>query len=416
VSATTDPADGRLAGRQIVLAVTGGIAAYKSCELVRRLRDHGATVRVVMTRSATRFVSPTTFAALSGQRVISDMFADRFPEEIAHVRWAESAELFCVAPATADFLAKMAHGVADDFPSTLHLAVTCPVVVAPAMEDDMYRHSAVQRNLSRLRQDGVETVGPDSGWLASGRRGPGRMSEPGTIVAAALRLLEDGARDRWLAGKRVLVVSGPTHEAIDPVRFLGNRSSGRMGHAVALEACRLGAAVEMVSGPGTVSEPPGVQVHAVTSAAEMAAAVRERADSCDIVVMAAAVADYTPATPADEKIKKVDGEDLELTLVRTEDILGGLGKAPSPRPLLVGFAAESSQLAERAGDKLARKGCDLIVANAIGDGVVGMGGTDNEVLVIDRLGGSEAFGPAPKSRVATFVWDRVRAFAAAEAT
>ena len=221
---------------RVVLAVSGGIACYKACEVVRRLRDHGAVVRVAMSRAATQFVGPTTFAALSGESVVSDLFDHPAPHEVPHVRWAEWGDLLCVAPCTADFLARMAHGIADDFPSTLHLAFRGPTLVAPAMEDDMYRHPAVQRNLRRLVERGVTTVGPNSGPLASGRVGPGRMAEPGEIVATARRLLAGGSPQRWLDGRKVVITAGPTRERIDPIRFLSNRSSGKMGFALAREA------------------------------------------------------------------------------------------------------------------------------------------------------------------------------------
>lgn len=397
---------GRLAGRCVVVVVTGGIAAYKSCELVRRLRDHGARVRVAMTRSATRFVGETTFAALSGERVISDLFADPRPEEIPHVRWAEEADLLCVAPATANFLAKLAHGIADDFASTLALAVRAPVLVAPAMEDDMYRHPATQRNLDTLRARGVVVAGPAQGALASGRQGPGRMLEAAELLDEALRVIEDGVAEGWLVGRRILVTAGPTREAIDPVRYLGNHSSGRMGYALAQEARRLGGRVTLVSGPTTLAPPRDVELLAVQSAEEMATATLRLADEVDVVVMAAAVADFTPVHVAAEKVKKVEPGAAMLQLRPTTDILAELGRR-QPRPVLVGFAAETSEVRERGLGKLRDKGADVLVANRVGGGL-GMGAEDNEVVVVDRWGGERAFGPAAKSRVATFVWGRLR--------
>lgn len=396
-------------GGTVVLAVTGGIAAYKSCEVVRRLRERGLRVRVAMSPAATRFVTPLTFAALSGEPVMHDLFADPHPERIPHVRWAESADLLCVAPATADFLGKMAHGIADDFPSTLHLAVPCPVLVAPAMEDDMARHPAVRANLATLVQRGVQVVGPGSGSLASGREGPGRMAEPADIVDAAVRVLAVGGRPQWLHGARVLISAGPTVEALDPMRVLTNRSSGRMGHALAREAAMLGADVTLVSGPVASPPPAGVTAVTVESAEEMAEEVLGLAADRDIVIMAAAVVDFRPASASADKIKKGAREELTVQLVRTRDILASLGRL-DPRPLLVGFAAESGDPEEGARAKLAAKGCDLVVGNRIGVAGVGPGAADNAVVVIDRLGGRTAAGPSPKPVIAARVWDAVRDF------
>lgn len=394
----------------VVVAVSGGIAAYKACEVVRRLRDHEIDVRVALTDAAARFVGPTTFAALSAHRVVASLFEDSRPEEIAHVRWAEACDLLCVAPATADFLGKMAHGLADDFPSTLHLAVTGPVMVAPAMEDDMFRHPAVQENLRALRQRGVGIVGPDRGALASGRQGPGRMASPAAIVDTALRMLEAGGVVPWLAGHRVLVTSGPTREPLDPIRVFTNRSSGRMGHALAAEAALLGAQVELVSGPTGLEAPAGVSTHQVETAAEMADAVRDLAPDCDIAVLAAAVCDFAPAERRRRKIKKGGSEDLQVGMARTEDILGSL-RERHPELLLLGFAAETEELEARARAKLESKGCDLIVANRVGEGGT-MGSEDGEIVILDRRGGRERVGRRPKSVLAARVWEAVRSFEA----
>ncbi len=396
-----------LEGKRIVLVVTGGIAAYKSCEVVRRLRDHGIEVRVAMTSAAARFVAPLTFAALSGHRVITSLFDGDSPEEIPHVRWAEWADLFCVAPATADFIAKMAHGVADDFASTLYLANAAPSLVAPAMEDDMYRHPAVQRNLATLIGDGVATIGPGTGSLASGRTGPGRMSEPDEIVAAALRVLRHGVVAADLDGQHVVITAGPTYEALDPVRGFTNRSSGRMGFELAREAVLRGARVTLIAGPTSLQAPPGVQYLAVQSAAEMHIAAQESSvATADVAILCAAVCDFTPAEPKDAKIKKGDRETLDVALVRTADILASLG-SQEPRPFLVGFAAESSDVRSRAAEKMQRKGCDMIVGNLVGDGDVGMGGEENEVLVLDRHGGEESVARASKAEVATRIWTAI---------
>lgn len=394
---------------EVILAVTGGIAAYKACEIVRRLRDRGLRVRVAMSPAATGFVAPLTFAALSGERVVHDLFAVADPERMPHVRWAEAASLFCVAPATADFLAKMAHGIADDFPSTLHLAVSCPVLVAPAMEDDMFRHPTVQANLETLADRGVQIIGPASGSLASGRVGPGRMAEPDAVVDAAIRVLATGPRPRWLRGVRVLVSSGPTEEPLDPMRVLSNRSSGRMGHALAQEAAMLGGEVTLVSGPTSLPAPAAVERVAVGTAEEMAEEVLERSPTQDIVVMAAAVADFRPAEAAADKLKKEGRDRLSLELVRTRDILATLG-AVGDGPLLVGFAAETGDPEEGARGKLEAKGCDLVVGNRIGQPGLGPGAVDNAVVIVDRLGGRTTLGPAPKPVVAAAIWDAVRDF------
>ncbi len=400
--------------QRVVLVVSGGIAAYKACEVVRRLRDHGADVRVAMTRAATGFVSARTFAALSGKRVVTSLFDDPRPEEIPHVRWAESADLVCVAPATASFIAKMAHGIGDDFASTLLLAAASPVLVAPSMEDDMYRQPAVQRNLQRLRDHGVHSVGPDSGALASGRRGPGRMSEPADIVAAAAALLGGGTA-RPLEGASVLVTAGPTREAFDPIRVFTNRSSGKMGYALAVQAAALGAQVHLVSGPTCLPAPPGITVERVEGAAQMAAAVLGAAGDYEIVVMAAAVCDFTVAAPVPEKIKKAGSETLQIELVRTTDILAELG-ARSERPLLVGFAAETNDLESEARNKLDRKGCDLIVANLVDASGRGMESDDNEVVVLDKHGGRTEIGPASKREIARSIWEEVLAHRAERGT
>ncbi len=395
-----------LEGKRVVLVVTGGIAAYKACEVVRRLRDHRVIVRVAMTAAATRFVTPLTFAALSGQSVMTSLFAGERPEDIPHVRWAEWAELVCVAPATADFIAKMAHGVADDFPSTLYLANAAPTLVAPAMEDDMYRHAAVQRNLATLEQDDVATVGPATGSLASGRTGPGRMSEPDEIVAAALRTLRHGVINKDLDGQRVLITAGPTYEALDPVRGFTNRSSGRMGFELAREAVLRGGRVTLVAGPSRLAAPAGVELRSVQSAADMQREVLSAANESDVAILCAAVCDFTPLDPVDEKLKKGDRSCLDVAMVRTTDILATLGKS-DPRPFLVGFAAESSDVRERTAEKMAGKNCDMMVGNRVQGAEVGMGGFDNEVVILDRQGGEERIERLPKPEVATRIWGAI---------
>ena len=395
-----------LEGKRVVLVVTGGIAAYKTCEVVRRIREHGVDVRVAMTPAAARFVAPLTFAALSGHRVITSLFDDERAEEIPHVRWAEWADLFCVAPATADFVAKMAHGVADDFPSTLYLANAAPTLVAPAMEDDMYRHPAVQRNLATLAGDGVAIVGPATGPLASGRTGPGRMSEADEIVAAVVRVLRHGVIAADLHGQHVVITAGPTYEALDPVRGFTNRSSGRMGFELAREALWRGARVTLVAGPTRLTPPAGAEYRRVQSAAEMNAAVQSVATRADVAILCAAVCDFTPADPSDTKLKKEDRDRLDVAMVRTVDILAVLG-ASEPRPFLVGFAAESSDVPERALEKMERKHCDMMVGNRVGGSADGMGGGDNEVVILDRQGGEEHVAWSAKVDVATRIWNSI---------
>ena len=397
--------------RLVVLAVTGGIAAYKACEVVRRLRDHGLHVNVAMTRNATEFVTPLTFAALSGREVIVDMFRHPEPQEMPHISWAEACDALCVVPASADFIAKMALGIADDFASTLHLAVSSPILVAPAMEDDMVRHPAVQANLTTLRARGVTVVGPAVGELASGRHGAGRMVEPTAIVATILQILEGRGGAMPLADRRVLVSAGPTREALDPIRFLTNRSSGRMGFAIAIAARDRGAEVVLVSGPTALRTPPGVRPIEVESAVEMRQAMLEEARGADIVVMAAAVADWRPRQLSDSKMKKGDAEELELELVRNPDILAEIGALPG-ECTVVGFAAESADLEASAIGKMQVKVCDLIVANNLGVPGIGPDAEDNEVVVLDRLGGRLEIPKAPKSVVADRLIDAILAFRA----
>lgn len=391
-------------GGRVLLAVTGSIAAYKACEVLRRLREDGADVRVALTDAGARFVSATTFAALSGHRVVDGTFSDPEPEKVAHVAWGEWCDVFCVAPASADFLAKMARGIADDFPSTLHLSARGDVVVAPAMEDRMWAHPAVQANVEILRERGATLVGPDHGPLATGRVGTGRMADPDAVVAAVVDRL--GARTGPLAGLRVLVTAGPTHEHLDPVRVLTNPSSGKMGFAVADVARRRGAEVTLLVGATPLDPPTGIRHRRVVGVDELREAVLEEAPAADIVVMAAAVSDFRAREPLEEKLKKQGEEGLRLELERTPDILESLGELPGSR-VLVGFAAETSEVEARAADKLARKGCDLMVGNRVGGKGGGFGSDDNEVVILDRLGGRRPAGPAPKREIAAALWDAV---------
>ena len=365
------------ASRRVVLGVTGGIAAYKSAELARLLVRDGFTVDVVMTQAGMRFVTPTTFQALSGRPVFSDLWTSASDNAMGHIGLTRGAAGILVAPASADFLAKLANGHADDLLSTLCLARECPLLVAPAMNVQMWNHAATQRNVARLREDGVTILGPGRGELACNETGDGRMLEPAELHAA-LRAL--GQR-KWLAGKRVLLTAGPTFEAIDPVRGITNSSSGKMGFAFAQAAAEAGAQVTMVAGPTPLATPAGVTRIDVRSAAEMAQAVLQRVDDADVFVAIAAVADYTPAKPSQRKLKKRE-ETLTLELVPTVDILATVAARPRP-PFCVGFAAESHDVTANAQAKRLRKRVPLLVANRAQDA---LGADDNEVTLIDDAG------------------------------
>ena len=383
-----------LAHRRILLGVSGGIAAYKTCELVRRLHDAGAQVRVVMTDSATHFVSATTFQALSGQVVRNSLWDAQAEAAMGHIELARWAERIMIAPASADLLARLAHGLANDLLTTLCLASPAPVYVAPAMNQQMWAHAAVQANIDVLRQRGVHVLGPDSGEQACGDVGAGRMLEPHALRDALAASFAVGA----LQGLRVLVGAGPTHEDIDPVRFIGNRSSGRMGFAVAQAAVEAGATVTLIAGPVQLATPVGVARRIdVRSAAQMHSAVLAAAADSDIYVGAAAVADYRPAQPVAHKIKKRHGENLALVLEETADILGSLSTQIT-HPFLVGFAAETDALMDYAQDKLRRKGLDMIAANQVGDGV-GFEVAENALNVI-WSGGSAVLPRASKENLA----------------
>jgi phosphopantothenoylcysteine decarboxylase/phosphopantothenate--cysteine ligase len=350
---------------RITLGVTGGVAAYKAAELVRRLQQEGFTVQVVMTRSAREFVTPLTFAALSGQKVITDLFAESGGEAnldsaIEHIAVAQRTDLLLIAPATADSLAKFAQGLADDFLSTLYLATTAPVVVAPAMNVNMWNHAATHENIEMLRARGVHIVDPDEGYLACGMTGSGRLAGQEQIVAAVREVLR---LKRDLAGQTVLVTAGPTCEDLDPVRYITNRSSGKMGYAVAEAAAQRGAKVILISGPTSLDTPANVERFNVRTAEEMHQAVTEKISSAAIAIFAAAVADYRPSLALDQKIKR-NKEPFTLTLEPTPDILATAAKDKGDR-LIVGFAAETQNVAENARKKLAAKNADLIVANDV---------------------------------------------------
>ena len=367
-----------LKNRQIVLGVTGGIAAYKACELVSRLVKAGARVRVVLTENACKFVPPLSFEALSGNPAHVDTFAPR--DGMEHIALAKWADLFVIAPATANCLAKLAGGIADDLLSTTALAMTCPVLVAPAMNANMYRHPATQQNLATLKARGVHVVGPGSGRLACGDDDVGRMTEPAELVEAIDRILNP-VRD--LEGVRVLVTAGPTVERIDPVRYITNRSTGKMGYAIAEAARDRGAAVTLVSGPVALPRPSGVEVVDIESSAELCEAVLSRGGEADVVIQAAAPADFRPATVADRKIKKT-GAGMTLALENTTDIAATLGQRKRPGQLLVAFAAETDDLLENARSKLQRKNADLVVANDVSRADAGFGVDTNAVTLITR--------------------------------
>lgn len=389
---------------KIVLGVSGGIAAYKAPDLVRRLRDIGAAVRVILTPNAARFVSPLSLAAVSEHGVIIDQWGDPTRGGVDHIEIARWADLLLVAPATANTIAKLAVGIADDALSTYAVAHRGKIAIAPSMNTHMLLHATVQENLERLRQRGVFVFEPDAGLLACGDEGAGRMPDPPVIAEQVSVLL--GPRD--FEGTRVLVTAGPTREAIDPVRYISNRSSGRMGYAVAAAAARRGASVTLVSGPTSLTPPAGVDTVFVTTAAQMHDAVMSRVKGADVIVKAAAVADFAPAVEANQKIKKKDGVDsMSVELRRTPDILAAVG-ALAERPYLVAFAAETESVEEHARTKLASKGADLIVANDVSDHRIGFDSSENEVLVLDHDGIVETIRRAPKPVVAERILDAVR--------
>ena len=392
-----------LAGKRVLLIVSGGIAAYKALELVRRLREQGAAVTAVMTRAAAEFVTPLSLAALTEQKVYRELFSLTDESEMGHIQLSRSADLVVVAPATADLLAKLAQGLADDLASTLLLATDTPVMVAPAMNLRMWEHPATRANLALLRERGVIVVGPNEGPMACGEFGFGRMAEPAELLAAIDARFGGGAA---LAGRHALVTSGPTHEPIDPVRYIANRSSGKQGHAIAAALAGLGARVTLVSGPVALPDPLGVTTVAVESARDMLAACLE-ALPADVAVCAAAVADWRPAAVGEQKLKKVKGKaPPALALAENPDILATLSARENDRPaLVVGFAAETQRVIEHAQEKRRRKGCDWIVANDVSAGGV-FGRGDNEVHLIDAAG-VESWPRQDKQQVARRLAERI---------
>ena len=394
-----------MSDRQVLLIVGGGIAAYKCLELVRLLRGRGIAVRPVLTEAGAKFVTPLSLAALCEDRVHTDLFSLTDEAEMGHIRLSRSADLIVVAPATADLMARAAAGLANDLATTLLLATDTPVMMVPAMNVRMWTHPATQRNLASLRADGVRFVGPEVGDMACGETGPGRMAEPAAILAAILSALEPQARP--LAGRRAVVTAGPTAEPLDPVRVLTNRSSGKQGFAIAGALAALGAEVTLVAGPVAEPTPPGVHRVDVETAREMLAAC-EAALPADIAVCVAAVADWRPAEVAAGKTKKAPGAPApEIRLVENPDILATLSRAEARPRLVVGFAAETETVEDHARAKLARKGCDWIVANDVSRPGV-MGGSDNTVSIVTR-DGVERWDKAPKAEVARRLAERIAA-------
>jgi phosphopantothenoylcysteine decarboxylase/phosphopantothenate--cysteine ligase len=389
-----------LSGRRVLLIVSGGIAAYKALELIRLLRARGCGVTCVLTQAGERFVTPLSLQALSESRVYTDLFSLTDESEMGHIQLSRAADLLVVAPASADILARMATGQAGDLATTVLLATDKPVLVAPAMNVRMWTHPATVANMALLASRGVRSVGPDEGAMACNEFGPGRLAEPPAILAAIEAMLDEGPAARPLAGRHALVTSGPTHEPIDPVRYIANRSSGRQGHAIAQALAALGARVTLVSGPVAIADPPGIEVRHVETAAAMLEACRA-ALPAEIAVCAAAVADWRVADAAEHKLKKAPGAaPPSLSLVPNPDILATLSQPGPSRPrLVVGFAAETDDLVTHARDKLARKGCDWIVANDVSAESGIMGGEENAVQLVTQAG-VEAWPRLPKAEVA----------------
>jgi phosphopantothenoylcysteine decarboxylase / phosphopantothenate---cysteine ligase len=390
-----------LEGKHIVLGVCGGIAAYKSVELLRLLVKEGASVRVVMTQNAGHFVGPMTFEALSQRKVCRTLFATADDAAVQHIHWAEEADGVVIAPATANIIGKLANGIADDALSTFMLAVTCPVLVCPAMNTNMYASGQVQRNIGLLNGFGYAILEPGSGELACGTTGPGRLPDP-LIIRDALEAL---LAPKDFEGRRVLITAGPTREAIDPVRFITNPSSGKMGYAIARAAAMRGAHVTLITGPTSIAPPEGVMCIPVTSAAEMATAVLEQMDRADIIIKSAAVADFRPAAAASLKVKKEDAA-LSLQLERTQDILKAVG-ARKKNQVLVGFAAETHELDRFAAGKLKAKNLDMIVGNLIGAPDAGFGADTNRASIYYKDGTCESVDLMSKKDLAHLLLDRV---------
>ena len=397
------------AGKKIALGISGGIAAYKAAEVLRGLQRAGCEVRVAMTKRACEFVQPLTFRALSGSHVIVDDYAPDNPDPIAHITFSQTVGLFMIAPATANILAKLANGIADDFLTSTYLAANCPVLLAPAMNTTMWRHPATQRNLRQLRADGVYVIEPDEGEMACGTVGPGRLSEPENIVAAALEILGNSRTENAsdLAGEHLLITVGATREAIDPVRFLSNNSSGRMGFALAQTAARRGAKVTVVAGATSSTAPTSAKLIRVSSAAEMHDAVMSELAGASVFIGAAAVADYRPVERSSQKIKKTQSS-LSLKLERTPDILRAVAQVKQDGLLVIGFAAETEDVLQNAREKLQSKSLDAIVANDVTQDGVGFDSVTNEVTIISRDRKAPIHVPLmAKTNVANIILDEV---------
>ena len=395
-----------LKGKTVLLGVTGSIAAYKAADLASRLMKQHAQVHVIMTENAAKFISPITFETLTNRKCITDTFDRNYPSdhpvEVEHIALAKKADLVIVAPATANIIAKMAYGIADDMLSTTLLACTCPVLVSPAMNTKMYEHPATQANLAVLRQRGVKIIEPSSGLLACGDEGKGKLPEPAVLVD---HILAEIACPKDLTGKKILVTAGPTRESLDPVRFITNHSSGKMGYAIAHAAALRGADVTLVSGPVSLTPPLGVKLVPITSAHDLFCAVTAVSAEQDIIIKAAAVADYRPVSVSDEKIKKADN-DLSLSLARTEDTLQYLGERKSEGQILCGFAMETSDLENKARAKLKKKNLDMIVANNVK--VAGAGfGTDTNVVTFITKDSTQQLEIMSKENVAMKLLDRL---------
>ena len=389
--------------KNVVLGVTGSIAAYKACDIVSRLRKQGVDVHVILTRAGAEIITPLALETMSANPVVVDMFHRENPWAVEHISLAKRADVFLVAPATANFLGKAAHGIADDMLTTTILATRAPVLVAPAMNVNMYENPVVQENIALLKKRGWHFIEPDAGLLACGDVGKGRLAEPEAIVAAAMELLYPR---RDLAGKRVLVSAGPTQERIDPVRYITNRSSGKMGYAIAEAAAARGARVTLISGPVTLPVPEGVERVNVISSQDMFEAVHAAFDSCDGLIMAAAPADFTPAAFAEQKIKKNGREGMTLELAATRDILKSIGERKRQQRVM-GFAAETEHLAENAAKKLEAKNLDMIAANDVTAAGAGFAVDTNAVTLYKRDGSSEQSGTMPKRALADWLLDRL---------
>ncbi len=393
-----------LDGRNIILGISGGIAAYKAAGWIRDLKREGAEVTVIMTRSATEFIAPLTCSALSGNRVHRDMFAREAAHEIPHINLAANADLIIIAPATANTIARLAHGMADDLLCAVVLAARCPVIVCPAMNDKMYRHPATRDNLATIGSRGTIVVDPGEGSLACRGNGPGRLPEFVEVREFVLAALSN----QDLAGVKIMVTAGPTVEPLDQVRFLGNRATGRMGYAIAATARRRGADVTLISGPTSLAPPTGVNIVNVSTALEMRHAVMAGINEAEVVVKAAAVSDFRPAVSVDGKIKKA-ASGLDLQLTANPDILMELGriKGKAEKPLLIGFAAEAGEKLGEGQRKLKEKNCDMMVVNNISDPDAGFAGESNRVVILYRNGGEERLPLLKKDEVADRIWDRI---------